>query len=49
MTTEFIFAIQIGITFILAIVIYYMASEALAGSENDGCSSSPILPPYAWP
>jgi hypothetical protein len=33
-TTEFIFAIQIGITFILALVIYYMASEALAGRER---------------
>ena len=44
--TEFIFAIQIGITFILALVIYYMASEALAGRER-GCFSSPTLPPYA--
>ena len=32
--TELIFAIQIGITFILAIVIYYMANEALAGRER---------------
>ena len=32
--TELIFAIQIGITFILALVIYYMASEALAGRER---------------
>ena len=32
--TELIFAIQIGITFILAVVIYYMASEALAGRER---------------
>jgi hypothetical protein len=32
--TEFVFAIQIGITFILALVIYYMASEALAGRER---------------
>jgi hypothetical protein len=33
-TTEFVFAIQIGITFILAIVIYYLASEALAGGRE---------------
>ena len=32
--TELIFAIQIGITFILAVVVYYMASEALAGRER---------------
>ena len=32
--TELIFAIQIGITFILAVVIYYMANEALAGRER---------------
>jgi hypothetical protein len=32
--TELIFATQIGITLILAVVIYYMASEALAGRER---------------
>ena len=32
--TELILATQIGITFILAVVIYYMASEALAGRER---------------
>jgi ABC-type multidrug transport system fused ATPase/permease subunit len=32
--TEFIFAIEVGITIILGVVIYYMASEALAGREQ---------------
>jgi len=32
--TEILFAVQIGITFILAMVVYYMASEALAGRES---------------
>ena len=31
--TEFIFAIEVGITVILGAVIYYMASQALAGRE----------------
>jgi hypothetical protein len=32
--TEFIFAIEVGITVILGVVIYYMASQALAGREQ---------------
>jgi ABC-type multidrug transport system fused ATPase/permease subunit len=32
--TEFIFAIEVGITVILGVVIYYMASQALAGREE---------------
>jgi hypothetical protein len=32
--TELIFATEIGITIILGVVIYYMASQALAGSEQ---------------
>ena len=34
LVTELLFATQIGITFILCVVIYYMASEALAGRER---------------
>ena len=32
--TEFVFAIEMGITVILGLVIYYMASQALAGREQ---------------
>ena len=32
--TELIFAIEIGITIIIGLVVYYMASEALAGREQ---------------
>jgi hypothetical protein len=32
--TELIFAIEVGITVILGVVIYYMASQALAGREQ---------------
>ena len=32
--TELVFAIEIGVTLILGLVIYYMASEALAGREQ---------------
>src|SRR4029079_14480857 len=32
--TEFIYAIEVGITVILSLVIYYMASRALAGKEQ---------------
>jgi hypothetical protein len=32
--TEFIFAIEIGITIIIGLVVYYLASEALAGREQ---------------
>jgi ABC-type multidrug transport system fused ATPase/permease subunit len=32
--TEFVFATEIGITILLGIVIYYMASQALAGKEQ---------------
>jgi hypothetical protein len=32
--TEFIFAIEIGITVVLGLVIYYMASQALAGRQE---------------
>lgn len=32
--TEFVFAIEIGITVIVGLVVYYLASEALAGREQ---------------
>ena len=32
--TELIFAIEVGITIILGLVVYYMASQALAGKEQ---------------
>ena len=32
--TELVFAIEIGITILLGVVIYYMASQALAGREQ---------------
>ena len=32
--TELVFATEIGITILLGIVIYYMASQALAGREQ---------------
>ena len=32
--TEFVFAIEIGITIIVGLVVYYLASEALAGREQ---------------
>ena len=32
--TELVFAIEIGVTILLGVVIYYMASQALAGREQ---------------
>ena len=33
--TELVFAMEIGVTILLGVVIYYMASQALAGRELD--------------
>ena len=34
MLTEIVFAIEIGVTVILGVVVFYMASQALAGREE---------------